>query len=550
MIRRSSNFALMTLFVFVGGLLIGCGASADGNVEEQIEIVRVERGPLTVSITAVGSVSPRADTALSFGAGGEVSDVLVRAGNRVRTGQELVQLDTNGLKLQVQSALAALAAAQAQLDQLEAGTRSEDIASARANLAAANARLDGAKADLRALEKGPDENQIDSAEADLRAAQAAVDLALVRRDRLNEGPSAAEIAAAQARLASAQAQQKIARDRHDETLKCFDGVCPLLGTPEEQARFNLYAADEAVASAQAQLNQLFAGPTQGQIDEADVNSTAAQAQVDAVQAQLDLLSSGSTAEMLQAAQANVDALQAQGDAAKAQLDKLLAGTTAAEIATAQAKVAQAQVALDLAELALEKAVLRAPSDGVVSRVDVEPGEFVAPQAPIVRLLDDSAFRIDVDVDEADIGWIEAGQEVQLTLDSFPGQILTGRVIGIDTSATLDTGVVSYGVTIETGPADLPLRGGMTVNAEIVTDQREEALLVPNRAIWIDAVDGQPFVERKQVEDIVRVKIEQGLANDEYSEVLSGLDEGDTLVVRSGSVRERFREMMTGSMGGQ
>jgi HlyD family secretion protein len=324
----------------------------------------------------------------------------------------------------------------------------------------------------------------------------------------------------------------------------------MLGTPEEQARFALQAADEDVAAAQAQLDQLFAGPSQGQIDEADANLAAAQARVDAVQAQLDLLRSGSTTETLQAAQANVDALQAQYDGVKAQLDKLLAGVTAAEIATARANLAQAQVALDLAELALEKAVLKAPFDGVVSMVNLEPGEFVGPQVPIVELLDTSAFRIEVDVDEADIGWVEAGQEVELTLDSFPGQVLTGRVIGIDTSATFDTGVVSYGVTIETEPAGLPLRGGMTVDAEIVTDQREDVLLVPNRAIWIDADTGQPFVERKLAEDIITVNIEQGLANDEFSEVLSGLNEGDTLVVRSASVRERFREMMTRSMGGQ
>jgi multidrug efflux pump subunit AcrA (membrane-fusion protein) len=91
---------------------------------------------------------------------------------------------------------------------------------------------------------------------------------------------------------------------------------------------------------------------------------------------------------------------------------------------------------------------------------------------------------------------------------------------------------------------------MTVNAEIVTYQREDVLLVPNRAIWIDAENGQPFVERRLGEDISTVNIEQGLANDEFSEVLSGLNEGDTLVVRSVSVRERFREMMTRSIGGQ
>jgi RND family efflux transporter MFP subunit len=536
---------LAILYVFVG-----CAANADGDADEQVEIVTVERGPLTVSITAVGSVSPRAEARLSFGTGGEVSDVLVQAGARVRKGQELARLETSDLELQVQSAEAALAAAQAQLDQLQAGTRAEDIASARANLDAAEARLEGAKADLRALQKGADENQIETAEADLRAAQASLELAQVQRDRLNEGPSAAVVADAQARLVSAQSQQKVARDRHDETLKCYEGVCPMLGTLEEQARFDLQAADAAVAAAQSQLNQLYAGPTPGQIDEAEARLAAAQAQVDAVQAQLDLLRSGASLETLQAAQSNVDALQAQAEATQAQLDKLLTGVTPGEIATAKANLAQARVALDLAELALQKAVLKAPFDGVVSKLDIEPGEYVAPQLPIITLLDDSTFRIEVDVDEADIGWVQPGQEVGLNLDSFPGKTLIGRVVGIDTAATFEGGVVSYGVTIETDPMDLPLRGGMTVNAEIVTDQREDVLLVPNRAIWIDAESGQPFVERRLAEDIVRVNIEQGLANDEFSEVLSGLNQDDTLVVRSASVRERFREMMTSSMGGQ
>ena len=91
---------------------------------------------------------------------------------------------------------------------------------------------------------------------------------------------------------------------------------------------------------------------------------------------------------------------------------------------------------------------------------------------------------------------------------------------------------------------------MTANAEIVREQREDVLLVPNRAIWIDAQSGRPFVEREVEGEPVVTYIEQGLANDEFSEVLSGLNAGDTLIVRSGSIRDRFRDVVTKSMTGQ
>jgi RND family efflux transporter MFP subunit len=253
---------------------------------------------------------------------------------------------------------------------------------------------------------------------------------------------------------------------------------------------------------------------------------------------------------LRALWANEGTALGQRDAAQAQLDLLLAGATDAQIAAAEANVDQAQVALDSAKLALERAALRAPFDCVVSRVDVEVGESVGPQMPTVTLVDDSGFRVEADVDEADIGWVDIGQEVRITLDAFPEHVLMGTVSAVAPSAEFDTGVVSYLVTIEIGPTDLSLRGGMTANTEIIQEQRENVLLVPNRAIWIDAESGRLFVEKSADEEIVTVFVEQGATNDQVSEVLSGLEDGDQLVVRSASVRDRFRSVVTMPMTGQ
>jgi HlyD family secretion protein len=540
-------------------LLFGCTGDGNSQDEGEIELVSAQRGSLTVSITAVGSVSPRTKASLSFGTAGQVRDVLVETGERVRRGQEMIRLDTSDLEVQINSAEAALAAAQAQLEQLQAGARHEEIAMAQAKLDAAEAQLAGGMANLAELQDEPDENQIAAAEANLRTAQANVWLATVQRDQITDGATAGEIAALEAQLASALAQQKIARDAHDQTLKCETvtlpngekkEVCPALGTLEEQARYNLNAADEAVAAAQTQLEQLLEGPTERQVDTANANLTATLAQRDAVQAQLEQLQAGASTAQLQAAEANVAALTAQRDVAQAQLEMLLAGATAAEFAVAQANVAQARTALEQARLALERAVLKAPFDGVVTHVSVTPGEFIAIQVPVATLVDDGRFRIEIEVDEADIGSLETAQEVHLTFDAFPTQTLMGRVVAIADSATLDAGIVSYAVTIEIDPTELPLRDGMTVNAEIVVGERTDTLLVPNRAIWIDADTGRLFVEKMVDGEVVTAVIEQGLANDEFSEVLDGLTEGDQLIVRSTSIRDRFRDLVTMPMTGQ
>jgi RND family efflux transporter MFP subunit len=251
----------------------------------------------------------------------------------------------------------------------------------------------------------------------------------------------------------------------------------------------------------------------------------------------------------------VAAAQAQRDIAQAQLDLLLAGATDPEIAASQAQVDQALVTLESARLELERATLRAPFDGTISWIDIQPGQTVGPQTPAVTVVNERQFSLEADVDEADVAWLQVSQDVRVSLDAFPGRALSGRIAAILPSALADLGVVSYRVTIALEPAEaemegLPLRSGMTADVEIVREQREDVLLVPNRAIWIDSASGRPFVERDVGGEVEVAFIEQGLSNDEFSEVKAGLEEGERLRVPSASIRDRFREVVTSSMTGQ
>jgi HlyD family secretion protein len=493
---------------------------------------------MAVSVTATGRIVPKAEANLSFDLPGKVTQVGVEVGDVVTTGVELARLDDAVLVLNVRQAEAMVAAAQAQLDQLITAPRQEDVAAADANLSAAEARLDGARANVRELESGSREDQIAAAEANLRAAEASVRLAVAQRDQVLDGASAAEIAAVEAQVASALLQQKIARDTHDQTLRCQtvtlptgeeQEVCPALGTIEEQARYNLYAADEAVEAAQAQLDQVLTGATQTQLDSANANVAVAMAQRDAAQAQLDLLRAGTSVEQIQASEANLAALTAQRDGAQAQLDLLLAGATVHQVAAARANVQQAQVALEMAQAERDKAVVVAPFDGVVTAVGVREGQSAPTTFPAVTVADDSELQIVVDVDEIDVARIVEGQKVRITVDALPEEEVSGRVERIAPAASQMGGVVVYQVTIVLDETDLPLRIGMSATATIVIEQIEDVLLVPNWAIRIDRDTGRTYVNLLRAGNLAEAEIGIGVRGEDVSQVLSGLEEGDVVV---------------------
>ena len=263
----------------------------------------VERGTLLVAVSASGAIEPQDRVNLSFEQSGLgsaaseeagdaaspsfgqpnlVSEVLVEVGDEVKKDDVLARLDTEQLTLQVRQAQVALASAEADLAQLEADARPEEIASAEANLSAADAQVDSANAQL---------------------------------DQLTAGATEAEIFTAEAELASAEIEQKRAEDFHDKTMECFDlkipgyykgTICPGLGPMEEQARYSLAVTDKALVAARARYDDVLAGADVNQVRAAQANVEAAIAQRDAAQAQLDLLLDGATDGQIAASEAQVE----------------------------------------------------------------------------------------------------------------------------------------------------------------------------------------------------------------------------------------------------
>ena len=158
----------------------------------------------------------------------------------------------------------------------------------------------------------------------------------------------------------------------------------------------------------------------------------------------------------------------------------------ATVESAKSQVDQARATLDVDRTNLGKAVIRSPIDGIVLARKVEPGQTVAAtlQAPVLFTLAEDLARMElhVDVDEADIGQVQAGQNATFTVDAYPGRDFPSKVTQVRNAAKTVNGVVTYETVLTVDNEGLLLRPGMTGTAKIVVNHLENVTLVPNAAL--------------------------------------------------------------------
>jgi HlyD family secretion protein len=160
--------------------------------------------------------------------------------------------------------------------------------------------------------------------------------------------------------------------------------------------------------------------------------------------------------------------------------------------TARAAVAQAAAQVSSARTDLDRSVIRSPIDGVVVDRQVNVGQSVAAslQAPTLFIIaqDLSRLQANITVDEADIGFVDEGQAVRFTVDAFPDREFEGRVSQVRQQGVSEQGVVSYTAVVEADNPGRALLPGMTANAEIILEQRDDVLRLPNTALRFRPAD--------------------------------------------------------------
>jgi len=516
---------------------------------EQHQSATVFVGSLSSETSASGQLLAQRDATLSFAmAGGEVKQVHVQVGDRVQEGQTLIQLDSDALERAVRKTEQTLIIQQARLAELRRAPSEEDLAAAKAAVSSAQAQLD----DLLA---GPSDKELADAKAAVESAQAQLDAAL-------EGASDEQLAQARAALASAQAAERTAADllaAQDERILLARQQLTMAEIDLESAKYFYDAlandwqhkdyADfspevEAYQDAQKAYDVALARFNLSLADINDSSYRAAQAQVAQAQANLAALTEENTVaiakarQQLAAAQVNqinltedkttqLASARAQLAQAEANLARLQDGASEEQIAIAEAQVEQTRVVLGNARAQLEDAALTAPFDGVITGVYVAAGERVSGRA--VELIDPNSIEAILYVDEIDIGGISEGQVTIVTLESWPDLELSGTVTAIAPKARVQQEIVTYQVHVSldsTALAGLSIRAGMTANADLLTAERTDVLLVPNRAISADRETGTYYANRINGDQTERTEVSIGLRDSQYTEITDGLQEGD------------------------
>jgi HlyD family secretion protein len=321
--------------------------------------------------------------------------------------------------------------------------------------------------------------------ADVSAAQAALSAANAAYSKLRAGADSADIAAAEAAVRSAEAAERAAQAANDLVYKWDTRNYP-------------------------------SSPTITQLQQARNNLEAARQQYDRVVRGAD--------------KAQLAAAFQQVQETRARLTKLQEPVKQYAVDQALADVQKAQIQVQQAQRQLDKAQLVAPLDATVAAVNIKEGESVG-TGPAITLVDVSLLHIDMTVDEIDIAKVQVGQQVSVTLDALSGVELAGKVDRIASTSTTVNGVVSYPVRVVIDKTDVPLRSGMTANASVVLDTHPDALLAPNWAIRRDKQSGKSYLTVQVDNKTTReVEVKTGLRNDTFSEILSGVDEGQVVVV--------------------
>jgi HlyD family secretion protein len=534
--------------------------------------VAARKGSVAATVSTTGSVVPGRQARLTLAGSGRLKEMGARLGDEVKAGAVLARLDTGALDLKVAQAKSAHRTAELKLQQLRAGPRPEEIVAAEAAIQSAQAKIadleggalpadivqaqsavEQAAASIRQASARRDQVRAGANNADVTAAEQAVQSATSNLQRaeidlakVQAGPKAEDIRQAELALEGARNAlwaQQITRDSacsrgggceaaqaqvanaETNVTKAAEAVAALkVGADPrdvQASQAQVDAAREVLRAAQAKLQQVRSGPTGDEVRQLDAQVESALASQQSALAKLDATRQGPRSADVAAARSAL--VQAQ-----TQLALKRAPTTPADVALAEEAVKAAELQVQQAQLEVENATLVAPFDGVVGAVTANVGEMVGAGTAVLTLIDPKTTRVDVSVDETDIARLATGKPATITFDALADKRYTGKVIGIAPNATVQQGVATYTVSISIDDADQPLPAGMTANVAVVVAQKENVVLVPNRAIKRQG--------RNQVIDVLvgdkaeTRSVKTGLGNEQVTEVVEGVAEGEMVVI--------------------
>jgi HlyD family secretion protein len=556
--RRAKRTIRVLPTIIIAAAAVGLGwygwnrSQTADNPAAKLITAKVEKGDLTETINATGSVTAQTGAMVKIGSQitGRIKRLYADVGSPVRAGQVIAELDLPDIEAQLSQAQANAALARTRALQQQTGQgmqqtqTSTAVMQARSEVAAAEARLASARAAAK-LQSAQTPTEIRRAETALAAAQAALrtaksDLAQIRASgKLQVSTAQEQLNQTKANATNADAQLR----RQVELNK--KGFVSNSVVDDARATAAIYQSQVTAATQNVELvkekvaaDQLAANDRVTQAEQNVESAKAALIAAEAGRLQNDVRGAAVKDALQQVAQAT-SALRA----AKANTTQNTLKAQDIQGAQEAARAAEAQVDFYRAQLA--KTQIRSPITGTVIQLASQQGETLAAglSAPTLIIVADlNRLQVDAFVDETDIGKVRLGQEVEIRVDAYPRQTVKGRVFKIASGSTIQQGVVTYGVSIAIEKSKLQLKPDMTASVTIETGKKKGVLLVPSEAVKasgrgstvnvVTSADPKAEPEKRQV------KI--GASDGTNTEIREGLKEGDTVVLAGGNTDDAAR----------
>jgi HlyD family secretion protein len=587
--KRLLLISMIVVVVAVGVILIVRQRTAKPKDASAAQVVTVARGAVRKTVTADGTLRALTTVAVKSDAGGKVVLLAVDVGDRVRKGDLIAKIDPTDTQSAYTQALAGMRSTQAQLSQAEAQSQAQP-ALTRAAIAQAQASYDGAVSDQKRLQtatqprdRADAQAALDKAQAALRGSQEDLSRLTASTQPVSRSQARASLDQAQASLRQAQenvkrlkqasqpqgladakaaldkaksdlsvAEKELKRSRElnaqsalDTAQNKYDNAQAASGQAQERVRTvgDDQAAELRVAESQVEQAQAGLVAAQKKWDSLDDDQGAEKRSAEARlrQAQADLSAAQkrwATIDRDQAAElatARSRVSQARGALQNAQTNAVQNRVKAEDVVNQQAQMTKSAAAVDQTRTTLSYTTITAPRDGVILSKDVEEGTIVnsgrsgvATGTSIVELGDLSTMYVDVEVDETDLADIHAGQTVEIEVGSVENKTLKGTVTRVDPQATTTSSVTTVKVEIQVLDHDKRLLPGLSAACTFLAGERDNVLTLPTRAIR--QRDGQATVTIPGDPASRSVLVEVGLEGDEMTEIVSGLNEGDKVIL--------------------
>jgi HlyD family secretion protein len=506
------------------------------NNKEQYRTEAVSYGEVLKEVSETGAVKVSDRVDLSFEYGGKIDQIYVKVGDRVFQGDKLAEVDTDQLYIQLADANAALAVAQANYDNLLAGSSAEEIQVAKTDVDNAQVTLDTKKQSLIDVQADASEDleqayedamdYLDSSYLTLYNASKDIDNIQVTyfggsdqpslnvkesRDILRNGVADAKTYIAQAKVNNEKDKIDAALSKMKEILsKAKDALAVVRNMAEEPDYKNV------VSSA----NKTIIDNDKSYINTAYTNI------VSASQAIATTRIANET--NINTAEAAVSSAEVALQKSKDQLALKEAGPTQENIDLYSARVKQAEAQVLLLNNKIQKSALKSPGSGQIVDIGKRVGEVVQATSPVMQFMPQGNFQITVDIYEEDIVYVKPGDSVRVSIPAFPNDELIGRVVSINPAEKIVSEVVYYEVTIDLLDQKEGMKPGMTADVVIEAAKKENVLRVPRGAVKNN--NGNKVVKILKGNNVEERQVEVGLEGSDYVEIISGVSEGEEIII--------------------